>query len=178
MAMCGRTWRARQSRHMHTHTLAVPYDVELLTAEYECRASAFAFGRGPKVPLTLLSDETHGEQQLYTLSAEAKRRQTIRLIAERSFLELDMSTHYKRALLRKSVPYRGDFSPGDRRCFWRQQVAKNVGGKKKLIPPCWIPATIMGVQGPNAWASSQCRSAVGWENWSGISSIFFNIARG
>eukprot|EP00971_Amphidinium_carterae_P171115 3391297-Amphidinium_carterae.1 len=117
-------------------------------------AAAFAFGREPRVPLSLLSDDTHGEQQLYTPSAEAKRRQAIRLTAERAFVELDMSTHYKRALLRKSVPYRGDFSPGDRICFWRQQVAKNVGGKKKLIPPRWIPATIIGVQGPNVWASS------------------------
>ena len=100
----------------------------------------------------------------------------------KGLIDYDNSEHLKRAFLRKDVPYRGSYQPGDKVAFCRVQRGKEKytedgQTKERVKPPGFVKGTIIGPQGkdnmwvavngrPIAVAKEQLRECHGTEMWS------------
>ena len=168
-----------------------------------CGRSPFqaAFGRAPRLPAALLSDEsqisTWANMETSTALAHAE---AYRCDAIRAFVEVETSTALRSAVNRQTSIMRGDYQPGMRVCFWRTYTRKNADGVKVresgYVPATfmfWDPGTVNAETGAtrhadnNAWVSrngrailvarEQLRPATTFENWTPTKAEIDEIAK-
>ena len=131
------------------------------------------FGQIPRVASGLLQDDmsliTHPVQQ------GRIRPDILRAEAMRALADINTSQALRRALLRKTATTnQKDLLPGQSCAYWRRQIPKGRGTKKK---GAWIVARFLSYDpdGPSAWLHSgtttiqvsleQLRGAFGFEHW-------------
>eukprot|EP00971_Amphidinium_carterae_P323666 6432341-Amphidinium_carterae.1 len=140
-----------------------------------------AFGRLPRVPGQLLSDEHDAHlQQGLNADQQVRRAMQLRLSAQRSFLEVQQMEALRGAILRKQpTPSPSSYTPGERIAYYRTRALTRRGHRSKRSG--YIAATFISLDtGPrgksqNAWVLAggrlvlvdvaQLRPAVGFENW-------------
>eukprot|EP00971_Amphidinium_carterae_P172783 3425159-Amphidinium_carterae.1 len=140
-----------------------------------------AFGRMPRVPEQLLSDEHNAHlHQSLTTDQQVRRSMRLRLAAQKTFLEVQQMEAMRSAILRKQPPpSASSYTPGERIAYYRTKAMTRRGHRSKRSG--YIAATFVALDsGPrgksqNAWVLAggrlvlvdiaQLRPAVGFENW-------------
>ena len=134
-------------------------------------ASAIVFGRVPRVPGELLTDEAALAADVPT---EEHNRHAIlfRAEAQKAAAQVNVDQHVRRALLRKTAHMRvQDITPGAKCAFWRSQL-RGKGPKKK---GGYVIGRLVTFDGRCAWVQlgtqtvkvdrNQLRPAYGFESW-------------
>ena len=105
-------------------------------------AAMWTFGREIDLPSGLLSNPNGiPGRALLSEAAEYGRRSLMRLEATKAFHDYEVSVAVKRAMMRQSRPYRGDFEPGAKVLYRREQFRTRKG---KVVPENWLPGTVIG----------------------------------
>jgi hypothetical protein len=140
---------------------------------------AAVFGRVPRWPGELLSDETSAMQR-HNLSAHDALQfgEEHRLDALRAFADRKVVTAFKQSMMRKTVKAKDkDFCvPGARVGYWRDVGVRRGNGKRSKKEGYMIGTFVRwDERGENAIIAhghrdvrvrrGQVREAVGWENW-------------
>jgi hypothetical protein len=140
---------------------------------------AAVFGRVPRWPGELLSDETSA-MQWHNLSAHDALQfgEEYRLDALRAFADRKVITAFKQSMMRKTVKAKDkDFCvPGARVGYWRDVGVRRGNGKRSKKEGYMIGTFVRwDERGENAIIAhghrdvrvrrGQVREAVGWENW-------------
>ena len=145
------------------------------------------FGRVPRLPDMLLSDEAMASSSLENSSQQMDYSAAARTEALKSTAEVEGSTHLRRAILRKARPIRiENYQPGMKVGFWRDtNTASNArrgagrDGLRAKGKPGYLIGTYAGQQprelGKNAMVQyggriflvnpEALRPAVGFEQW-------------
>jgi hypothetical protein len=88
----------------------------------------WTFGKEIELPEGILArPDAHGAHQGLSEEGEFGRRALMRLEARKGFLDYDLAVALKRATLRQSRPYRGNYEPGEKVLYFRKQFRTKRG---------------------------------------------------
>ena len=143
------------------------------------------FGRAPRLPSELLSDETNvlTYDNVMTQAQGLVLADTYRLDSLRAFIDEEQSTALATALRAKTVLRKEGFEPGQKVGYWREQGPKRPSGKRSRRAG-YVTGTFAGFEpnpkrpdenGDNGWVITssrlnlvtreQMRHAQGFEGW-------------
>eukprot|EP00971_Amphidinium_carterae_P136818 2710741-Amphidinium_carterae.1 len=172
---------AHTIEHMETLLQAAVSAKNSLTRRAGVSPHIAAFGRMPRVPEQLLSDDHNAHlHQSLTADQQVRRAMRLRLSAQKTFLEVQQMEALRSAILRKQPPpSASSYTPGERIAYYRTKALTRRGHRSKRSG--YIAATFVALDsGPrgrsqNAWVLAggrlvlvdiaQLRPAVGFENW-------------
>ena len=128
--------------------------------------SQWVLGRLPEEVCSLTAERSEGElgvhQEMLSGDNEFAQQLNIRQAAKESFAHVDSSNRARSALMRRSTPCRGPYSPGDLLCFFRSNKrfgpARMIGreGHSNL----WILGNDAGDGGDDGSGSGQDHSFI------------------
>ncbi|CAE7445643.1 RE2 [Symbiodinium sp. CCMP2592] len=180
---CNAVYREVLNRVVDSMAAATPEDLEMavdatthainsMPRSRGLSAYAIVFGRIPRVPAELLTDDS---SLAANIPLEEHNRHTIvyRAEAQKAAAQVNVDQHVRRALLRKTAHMRiEDISPGAKCAVWRSQL-RGKGPRKR---GGYVIGRLVTFDGHCAWVQlgtqtvkvdrNQLRPAYGFEAWS------------